>query len=166
MVKRRGGRRLFQFEPAHHAGLYANVDGIEDGILPAGWQCIATVTPQLLRGICDVATRPHPTVFADPLRQKTGVYRLTAALPVGGRHNGIGYSTTPPHTTGNRRDFPLLFRPKKLERSGLRLARQQYHASGSAGNGSQAQHFQRPTNAASRVNLNYVTNLARTGWLA
>jgi len=93
----------------------ANGDGIEDGILTAGWQHYRHRRhQQLLRGICDVGRPARRAVFADTLRAKEPVfYRLTARYQVAGNSNWNWYSTNAPYTTGNRRDFFRLSFPLK-----------------------------------------------------
>ena len=149
-----------------HAGLDANGDGIEDGILPPDGNTIATGDTNNYYEAYAMSPTGTPGQYGLTLyAQKTGVYRLTARYQVAGSTNWNWYSTNAPHTTGNRRDFSIVVSPKKA------LAAVVYElnvgivdASGSAGNGSQRSTFSDLTNLASRFNLNDATNLG-VNWL-
>jgi len=149
-----------------HAGLDANGDGVEDGILPPDGNTIATGDTNNYYEAYTMSPTGTPGQYSLTLyAQKTGVYRLTARYQVAGGTNWNWYSTNAPHTTGNRRDFSIVVSPKKaLAAVVYELAVNNIDASGSAGNGSQRSTFSDLTNAASRVNLNYVTNLG-ANWL-
>ncbi len=149
-----------------HAGLDANGDGIEDGILPPDGNTIATGDTNNYYEAYAMSPTGTPGQYSLTLyAQKTGVYRLTARYQVAGSTNWNWYSTNAPHTTGNRRDFSIVVSPKKaLGAVVYELAVNNIDASGAAANGSQRSSFSDLTNGASRFNLNYVTNLG-VNWL-
>src|ERR1035438_5979218 len=149
-----------------HAALDADGDGIEDGILPPDPNTIATGDTNNYYEAYAMSPTSTPGQYSLTLyAQKTGVYRLTARYQVAGSTNWNWYSTNAPHTTGNRRDFSIVVSPKKaLGAVVCELNVGIVNASGAAGNGSQRSTFSDLTNAASRFNLNYVTNLG-VNWL-
>jgi hypothetical protein len=148
------------------AGLDANGDGIEDGILPPDGNTIATGDTNNYYEAYAMSPTGTPGQYSLTLyAQKTGVYRLTARYQVAGSTNWNWYSTNAPHTTGNRRDFSIVVSPKKaLGAVVYELAVNNIDASGAAGNGSLRSTFSDLTNVASRFNLDYVTNLG-VNWL-
>jgi glycosidase len=147
-----------------HAGLDANGDGIEDGILPPDGNTIATGDTNNYYEAYAMATNSTPGQYSLTLyAQKTGTYRLTARCRMAGNTNWSWYSTNAPHTTGNRRDFGIVVSPKKaLGAVVCELAVGIVNASGPASN--QRSYFSDFTNATKRFNLNYVTNLG-VNWL-
>src|SRR6267154_517073 len=126
-----------------HAGLDANGDGIEDGILPPDGNAIATGDTNNYYEAYAMSPTGTPGQYSLTLyAQKTGVYRLTARYQVAGGTKWNWYSTNAPHTTGNRRDFSIVVSPKKdLAAVVYELAVNNIDASGSAGNGSQRSTF-------------------------
>ena len=149
-----------------HAGMDANGDGIEDGILPPDGNTIATGDTNNYYEAYAMSPTGTPGQYSLTLyAQKTGVYRLTARYQVAGNSSWNWYSTNAPYTTGNRRDFSIIVSPKKALGAVIyELAVNNIDASGSAGSGSQRSTFSDLTNVASRFNLNYVTNLG-VNWL-
>jgi len=159
-VTRREADSLFQFEPARSWG---NGRPMATGPSKTA-SCrrmampLRPVTPTVIKGICVVANGT-PGRIADPLRPKRpGVLSPDGALPGGGRHdwNWLQHQTppTPPAPGGT---FTLFFGPKRLSAVFYETRRQQYRPRGSAGgDGSQRSTSADLTNAASRVNLNYV----------
>jgi hypothetical protein len=146
------------------AGLDANGDGIEDGILPPDGNTIATGDTNNYYEAYAMSPTGTPGQFALTLyAQKTGVYRLTARYQVAGNTNWNWYSTNAPHTSGNRRDFGIVVSPKKALQAVIYEANVTIvGASGTSS--SQRSTFSDFTNVASRFNLNYVTNLG-VNWL-
>ncbi len=149
-----------------HATMDANGDGIEDGIVPPDGNTIATGDTNNYYEAYAMSPTSTPGQYSLTLNaQKTGVYRLTARWQVSGSTNWNWYSTNSPYITGNRRDFMVVVSPKKaLSAAVYELAVNNIDASGAALNGSQRSTFSDLTNAASRFNLNYVTNLG-VNWL-
>ncbi len=149
-----------------HAGLDANGDGIEDGIVPPDGNTIATGDTGNYYEAYAMAPTGTPGQYALTLyAQKTGVYRLTARYRVAGHPGWNWYGTNAPHTTGNRRDFSIVVSPKKaLAAVVCELNVGIVNASGAAANGSQRGTFSDLTSVASRFNLEYVTNLG-VNWL-
>lgn len=149
-----------------YAGLDANGDGIEDGILPPDGNTIATGDTNNYYEAYPMSPTGTPGAYSLTLyAQKTGVYRLTARWKVSGSTNWNWYSTNAPYFTGNRRDFKIVVSPKKaLNAVVYELAINNIAATGAASNGSQRSTFSDLTNANSFFNLNYVTNLG-VNWL-
>ena len=149
-----------------HATMDANGDGIEDGIVPPDGNTIATGDTNNYYEAYAMSPTSTPGQYALTLyAQKTGVYRLTARWKVSGSTNWNWYSTNSPYITGNRRDFMVVVSPKKaLGAVVYELAVNNIDAAGAASNGSQRSTFSDLTNAASRFNLNYLTNLG-VNWL-
>jgi Alpha amylase, catalytic domain len=149
-----------------HAGMDADGDGIEDGILPPDGNTVATGDTNSYYEAYAMSPTGTPGQYSLTLYAlKTGVYRLTARYQVAGNSNWNWYSTNAPYTSGNRRDFSIVVSPKKaLGAVVYELAVNNIDASGSAGNGSQRSTFSDLTNVTSRFNLNYVTNLG-VNWL-
>jgi glycosidase len=149
-----------------HAGMDANGDGIEDGILPPDGNTIATGDTNNYYEAYAMSPTSIPGQYALTLyAQKTGVYRLTTRWRVAGSTNWNWYSTNSPYTTGTRRDFMVVVSPKKAQSAVVyELAVNNIDSSGAASNGSQRSTFSDLTNIASRFNLNYVTNLG-VNWL-
>jgi hypothetical protein len=146
------------------AGLDANGDGIEDGILPPDGNTIATGDTNNYYEAYAMSPTSTPGQYSLTLyAQKTGVYRLTARYQVSGNTNWNWYSTNAPHTSGNRRDFGIVVSPKKALDAVIYEANVTIvGASGTSS--SQRSTFSDFTNVASRFNLNYVTNLG-VNWL-
>ncbi len=149
-----------------HATMDANGDGIEDGIVPPDGNTIATGDTNNYYEAYAMSPTTTPGQYLLTLyAQKTGVYRLTARWKVSSSTNWNWYSTNSPYLTGNRRDFMVVVSPKKaLGAVVYELAVNNIDASGAASNGSQRSTFSDLTNATSRFNLNYVTNLG-VNWL-
>ena len=149
-----------------HATMDANGDGIEDGIVPPDGNTIATGDTNNYYEAYTMSLTSTPGQYSLTLyAQKTGVYRLTARWKVAGNTNWNWYSTNAPYISGNRRDFGIVVSPKKALGAVIyELAVNNIDASGAAENGSQRSTFNDFTNAASRFNLNYVTNLG-ANWL-
>ena len=141
-------------------------NGIEEGIVPPDGNTIATGDTNHYYEAYAMSPTTTPGQYSLTLyAQKTGVYRLTARFSVSGGTNWNWYSTNSPYITGNRRDFMVVVSPKKaLSAVVYELAVNNIDASGAAANGSQRSTFSDLTNAASRFNLNYVTNLG-VNWL-
>jgi glycosidase len=148
------------------ATLDANGDGIEDGIVPPDGSTIATGDTNNYYEAYAMSPTSKSGQYALTLyAQKTGVYRLTARWNVSGSTNWNWYSTNSPDSTGNRRDFMVVVSPKKAMSAVVyELAVNNVNASGAAANGSKRSTFSDLTNAASRFNLNSVTNLG-VNWL-
>ncbi len=144
----------------------ANGDGIEDGILPPDGNTIATGDTNNYYEAYPMSPTGTPGQYSLTLfARKTGVYRLTTRWKVSGSANWYWYSTNAPYLSGNRRDFMVVVSPKKaLGAVVYELAVNNIDASGAAYNGSQRSTFSDLTNAGSRFNLNYVTNLG-VNWL-
>jgi glycosidase len=153
-----------------HAGLDANGDGIEDGILPPDGNTIATGDTNNYYEAYAMSPTGTAGQYALTLyAQKTGAYRLTARFKVAGGTNWIWYSTNAPYFSGLRRDFGIVVSPKKAEQAVIyELAVNNIGAQGAAANGSQRSTFtdlyngpdSRPYDpVTNRFNLNYVTNL-------
>lgn len=149
-----------------HASMDANGDGIEDGIVPPDGNTIATGDTNNYYEAYAMSPTDTPGQYALTLyAQKTGVYRLTARWKDSSSTNWNWYSTNSPYITGNRRDFIVVVSPKKAREAVVyELAVNNIDASGAASDGSQRSTFSDLTNAASRFNLNYVTNLG-VNWL-
>jgi hypothetical protein len=147
-----------------HAGLDANGDGIEDGILPPDGNTIATGDTNNYYEAYAMSPTGMPGQFALTLyAQKTGAYRLTTRYQVAGNTNWNWYSTNAPHTSGNRRDFGIVVSPKKA--LGAVIYEANVTIVGASGtSSSQRSTFSDFTNGASRFNLNYLTNLG-VNWL-
>src|SRR5260370_30943006 len=130
-----------------HAGLDANGDGIEDGILPPDGNTIATGDTNNYYEAYVMSPTGTPGQYSLTLyAQKTGVYRLTARYQVAGGTNWNWYSANAPHTTGNRRDFSIVVSPKKaLGAVVYELAVNNIHASGAVGDCSQRNRFHAAT---------------------
>ena len=141
-------------------------NGIEEGIVPPDGNTIATGDTNHYYEAYAMSPTSTPGQYSLRLcAQKTGVYRLTARYLVAGSTNWNWYSTNSPDATGNRRDFIVVVSPKKAMGAVVyELAVNNIDASGAASNGSQRSTFSDLTNAASRFNLNYVTNLG-VNWL-
>ena len=141
-------------------------NGIEEGIVPPDGNSIATGDTNHYYEAYAMSPTSTPGQYALTLyAQKTGVYHLTARYQVAGSTNWNWYSTNSPYLTGNRRDFMVVVSPKKAQGAVVyELAVNNIDATGAAGNGSQRSTFSDLTNAASRFNFNYVTNLG-VNWL-
>ena len=149
-----------------HAGMDANGDGIEDGILPPDGNAVVTGGTNSYYEAYAMSPTGTPGQYSLTLyAQQTGVYRLTARYQVAGNSNWNWYSTNAPYSSGNRRDFSIVVSPKKVLGAVVyELAVNNIDASGSAGNGSQRSTFSDLANVTSRFNLNYITNLG-VNWL-
>ncbi len=147
-----------------HANMDANGDGIADGILPPDGNTIATGDTNNYYEAYAMVPTSTPGQYSLTLNaQKAGVYRLTARWKVSGSTNWNWYSTNSPYITGNRRDFVVVVSPKKARSAVVyELGVGIVNASGSAPG--QRSYFSNLTNATSRFNLNYVTNLG-VNWL-
>ena len=147
-----------------HANTDANGDGVADGILPPDGNTIATGDTNNYYEAYAMQPTGAPGQYSLMLNaQKTGVYRLTARWKVAGSTNWNWYSTNAPYLTGNRRDFVVVVSPNKAQSAVVyELAAGIVNASGPASN--QRSYLGNLTNAASRFNLNYVTNLG-VNWL-
>ena len=141
-------------------------NGIEEGIVPPDGNSIATGDTNHYYEAYAMSPTSTPGQYSLTLYvQKTGVYRLTARYLVAGNTNWNWYSTNSPYTTGNRRDFTVVVSPKKaLGAVVYELAVNNIDAAGAANDGSQRSTFSDLTNAASRFNFDYVTNLG-VNWL-
>ncbi|HEX3716946.1 MAG TPA: alpha-amylase family glycosyl hydrolase [Verrucomicrobiae bacterium] len=153
-----------------HAGLDANGDGIEDGILPPDGNTIATGDTNNYYEAYAMSPTGTAGQYALTLyAQKTGAYRLTTRFKVAGGTNWIWYGTNAPYISGLRRDFGIVVSPKKAEQAVIyELAVNNIGAQGVAANGSQRSTFTDLYNGpgsraydpvTNRFNLNYVTNL-------
>jgi glycosidase len=141
-------------------------NGIEEGIVPPDGNTMATGDTNHYYEAYPMSPTTVPDQYSLTLyAQKTGVYRLTARFKMAGSTNWNWFSTNSPSITGDRRDFMVVVSPKKALRAVVyELAVNNIDASGAAANGSQRSTFSDLTNAASRFNLNYVTNLG-VNWL-
>jgi hypothetical protein len=158
-----------------HAGLDANGDGIEDGILPPDGNTIATGDTNNYYEAYAMTPTGTPGQYALTLAAtKTGAYRLTVRFKVAGSTNWNWYGTNAPYTTGGRRDFAIVVSPKKARDMVLyELAVNNVGAQGTDADGSQRSTFtdlyngpgSRPYDpVTNRFNLDYVTNLG-VNWL-